>query len=81
RLAEKVKIYSFNTKSDIWWQKEQEKFSALNVEIYQFDWEQVKQLSVLAERTMTLSMTISEQSIFVTADSGDCEVSWCQLTV
>jgi len=35
-LAEKVKIYSFNTKSDIWWQKEQDKFSALNVEVYRF---------------------------------------------
>jgi uncharacterized protein YaeQ len=81
RLAEKVKIYSFNTKSDIWWQKEQDKFSTLNVEVYQFDWEQVKQLSTLVERTMTLSMTISEQSVFITAVSGDCEVSWRQLTV
>ena len=80
RLAEVVKVYTFNTKSDIWWQKEQEKFSTLDVEFYQFEWGQIKRLSELVERTMTLSMTLSEQSAFISSQKGNSEVAWRQLS-
>ena len=80
RLAEVVKVYTFNTKSDIWWQKEQEKFSTLDVEVYQFEWGQIKRLSELVERTMTLTMTLSEQSAFISSQKGNSEVAWRQLS-
>ena len=36
RTAKNVKIYSFNAKSDIWWQQTQSKFATLPVSITQF---------------------------------------------
>jgi uncharacterized protein YaeQ len=81
RISESVSIYSFNTKSPIWWQKEQDKFSTLNVDVFQLKFDQVKQMTKFVERTMNLSITISEQTAFITADDGNCEVSWHLLTL
>lgn len=80
RLAETVKVYSFNSKSDVWWQQSQAKFSKLKAIVYQFPWEAIQSLSTLLERTMSMSVTITGDSAYVAAELGECEVSWTELS-
>lgn len=77
--ARAVKVYSFNSKSDVWWSQGQAQFSKLSAAIYRFDSEQIKQLATMVERTMDLSVTISEQSAFFATGLGECEVGWVTL--
>jgi uncharacterized protein YaeQ len=79
RLTSAVKVYSFNTKSDSWWQQNQTAFSALNVSVYQFQWESIQTLATLVERTMDFSLTISDNTCFISTNRGECEVSWAVL--
>ena len=80
-LASTVRVYSFNSKSDVWWNKEQEKFSKLAASIFQFQWESVQVLARLVERTMSLSITIADDSAYVATEQGECEVPWLELQV
>lgn len=81
RIASTVKVYSFNSKSDIWWKQEQEKFSALTVSVFRLQWENVQSLALLVQRTMDLSVTITENSAYIAAERGECEVSWSPLHI
>ncbi len=81
RLAPAVKVYSFNSKSDVWWTQGQAKFNELKVCFFQFQWESIQSLAALAQRTMELSITITGNSAYVAADSGQCEVSWKPLQI
>ena len=42
RLARVVKVYSFNSKSDVWWDQAQAKFKQLNVSVLRFDWQSIQ---------------------------------------
>jgi uncharacterized protein YaeQ len=75
RQAQMVKVYSFNTKSDVWWQQTQDDFSALNVDVYQFAFAQIQTLAELVKRTMDLAVTISGDSLYVATESGECEIN------
>lgn len=76
RLAKAVSVYSFNTKSDVWWRQSESDFASLkNVAVYQFQFEQIQQLAKFVKRTMELSITISGASTYVATDLGECEVS------
>ncbi|MEK7302002.1 MAG: YaeQ family protein, partial [Pseudomonadota bacterium] len=55
RLAQTVKVYSFNSKSDIWWKQEQEKLNKLTASIFQFQWQNIQELAKLVRRTMDIS--------------------------
>ncbi|GAB1264908.1 YaeQ family protein [Aurantivibrio infirmus] len=79
RVSEKVKIYSFNSKSSVWWQQNKSGFSDLNVSVFQVDWEEVKSLAKLVQRTMDLSVTCSENSVYFSSEQGDCEINWLVL--
>jgi uncharacterized protein YaeQ len=79
RLASTVKIYSFNSKSDVWWNQGREKFKALKASIFRFDWESIQSLAALQQRTMDMSVTISGDSAYVATELGECEVSWERL--
>ncbi len=79
RLAKEVKVYSFNSKSDVWWQQNQDKFNQLSASIFQFKWEDIQSLAKLVERTMDLSITITGDSAYIAAALGECEVSWVNL--
>ncbi len=81
RLALTVKVYSFNSKSNVWWTQEQAKFNALTAAIFQFQWHNIQTLAKLAQRTMDISVTISEESAYVATESGECEVGWVSLSV
>ncbi|PXW85214.1 uncharacterized protein YaeQ [Nitrosomonas sp. Nm84] len=79
RLAQTVKVYSFNSKSNIWWIQEQEKFNQLTALIFQFQWKDIQALAKLVQRTMDISVTITENSAYVATESGECEVGWTPL--
>ena len=81
RLSPAVKVYSFNSKSDVWWDQGRAKFNELTVSIFQFQWERIQALAALVQRTMDLSITITGDSAYVAAESGECEVSWVPLQV
>ena len=79
RLATAVKIYSFNAKSNVWWNQGQLKFGDLKASIFQLQWEQIQALAALVQRTMDCSVTITGDSAFIATQSGECEVSWAPL--
>lgn len=75
-LGGRVRVYSFNTKSSIWWQSVAEKCNALSVEVFQFVWSEIQTAAGLIERTMQLSITISDNAAYMATDNGECEISW-----
>jgi len=79
RLAKAVKIYCFNSKTDVWWSQNQQKINQMSVSVYQFDWENIQVLSSLVQRTMDISISITGDSAYVAAESGECEVGWVRL--
>lgn len=72
----KVSIYSFNSKSDVWWDKSENDFRKLNASFFRFQWSAIQTLATLVERTMELSISISDHSAFIASGSGECEVAW-----
>lgn len=79
RMAPEVKVYSFNSKADTWWELNRSSYSKLSASIYQFQWDHIEALANMAERTMELSITISDQSAYIATQQGECEVSLQQL--
>ncbi len=75
RRARQVKVYSFNSKSGVWWEQNKAGFAELPVAVYRFDWDQVNNLAGLFARTMEFSLMLSGDSAFVSTESGECEVS------
>jgi uncharacterized protein YaeQ len=80
RISESVKIYSFNSKSSVWWSQEKQKFADLKVEVFQVPWECATSLSAMVERTMDFTVTISSGSAYFSAANKDCEITWSALT-
>lgn len=79
RLSPVVKVYSFNSKSDIWWKQGQTKFNELKASIFQFQWRSIQKLAKLVTRTMDLSITITCDTAYFSAELGECELSWIRL--
>jgi len=80
RLSQSVKIYSFNSKSDTWWEQGKAKINELKASVYQFQWGSIETLATLVKRTMDLSVTITEDTAYIAAGNGACEVSWVLLS-
>ena len=76
RLASKVKVYSFNTKSDVWWAQNESKFSQLDASVCRFDATQIDAFSQLLSRTMDISVTITGESAYIATAAGELEVTW-----
>jgi len=79
RIAKNVKVYSFNTKSDVWWEQNSAKFSTISANVIQFDHSQIKYLAGLVKRTMEFSVSISDQSAYIATADDACEVHWTTL--
>jgi len=79
RRSPAVKVYSFNSKSDVWWDQGRARFNELRVSVFRFQWGNIQALAALVQRTMDLSITITGDSAYVAAESGECEVSWVPL--
>lgn len=81
RLAPEVKIYSFNSKSNTWWEQSKNKVNPFkNVQFYQFDWQQIKTLATFAKRTMDWSLSISGDTVYITAENQECELEIRELS-
>lgn len=76
RKARQVKVYSFNSKSDVWWQQSQAQFAQLAVDIYRFSWGDIQTFAAMLERTMDFSVTLSGNSAYIATAKGECEVHW-----
>lgn len=76
RRARKVDVYSFNHKSESWWAKHQADFANLSVSVYQFQWEQVQQLALLVERTLSASLTITDNTLHFSTHDNSCELQY-----
>ena len=75
RLAPEVKVYSFNSKSDTWWEQSKGKVQQFsNVKFYQLDWPQVQTLASFTKRNMDWSLTISGDTVYITAENQTCEL-------
>ncbi|MDE1224379.1 YaeQ family protein [Vibrio aestuarianus] len=81
RLAKQVKIYSFNTKSNVWWEQNKGKFGYLNVDVIRFEAESIEKLASTLTRGMELSVMISGSSIFVDGENGSHEIVWQELQI
>jgi uncharacterized protein YaeQ len=79
RLSKTVKVYTFNSKSDTWWDQGQAKFKKLTASVFQFKWGSIQALATLVRRTMDLSVTISEDTAYISSEHGACEVTWVSL--
>lgn len=79
RLARAVKVYSFNSKSDVWWEQNQAKLKDLKVDIYRLDNKEIQTLAGLVKRTMDMSVTITGDSAYIATEQGECEVNWMTL--
>ena len=79
RLAAAVRVYSFNSKSEVWWDQGRARFNELPASIFRLQWDAVQALATLVQRTMDISVTISGDSAYVAAAAGECEVSWLPL--
>ena len=76
RLANEVRVYSFNSKSDVWWRQSEEKIKRFGVSVFRFNWENIQALAALVQRTMDISVSITGDSAYVATESGECEVNW-----
>ena len=76
RQAEQVKVYSFNSKSDIWWQQNQQDFVMLQASVFRFNVKDINSLADLLTRTMDYSVTITNDSAYIATEQGECEVTW-----
>ena len=74
RIAKAVRIYSFNSKAPTWWQQNESQFSSLDVSVYRFEWKQVQSLATIIDRGVDLSVTVSDNSIYIASEIGECEL-------
>lgn len=81
RSAKQVKVYSFNSKSDTWWQQSKHKVQRFNnVEFYQIDWSQIQALATLAGRNMDWSLSVSGDTVYIATETQECELEMKTLT-
>ncbi|MGB5326356.1 MAG: YaeQ family protein [Pseudomonadales bacterium] len=73
-IAKPVRIYSFNSKSGVWWRQEKENFASLPASVYQLQWPSIQAVAALVERTMVWSISISDATLYIAADSGSAEI-------
>jgi uncharacterized protein YaeQ len=78
-LAERLTIYAFNDKADAWWDREGREIERLGARVRRLDTAAVDALAALVERTLRTSVTVSEESAYVTTDAGAVEVPWIEL--
>ena len=74
--SEKVSVYCYDSSAPIWWEGIATKITrARNLAVWQIPPEQSAALSVLAQRTMKLHISVQEGSIWVTDENHSIEVT------
>ena len=77
--AKQVKVYSFNSKSDVWWKQSHADYATVNVDVNQLQFTQVQALAKLVKRTMDFSVTITGDSAYIATELGECEITCLNL--
>lgn len=80
RLAKAVWVYSFNSKSAVWWRQSAKAFARLSAQVRQLDYEQLVAFASKVGRTMELSVSITDQQLTLTTDSDSVEFTVRPLT-
>ncbi|WP_447469033.1 YaeQ family protein [Vibrio harveyi] len=75
RLAKKVKVYTYNTKASVWWDKMAGKFDMLPVDVASLDYDAIDLISQHLDRGTSLSVMITGTSIFVDINEQHVEVT------
>ncbi|MGR5133769.1 YaeQ family protein [Vibrio alfacsensis] len=75
RLAKNVKVYTYNTKASVWWEKMAGKFGMLPVNVASFNYDAIDVISQHLERGSSLSVMITGSSIFVDLNEQHVEVT------
>jgi len=76
RMADSVKVYTYQIRSDIWWAQNKGKLGYLPVEIVRFDPASIEALANNQTRTAGLSVMVTGQSLFIESDNGSYEVTF-----
>lgn len=76
RLAKRTLVYSFNSKSEVWWKQSQGQLQSLNVQIRRFNWADLQQLSSSVARTGDWTITLSDETIYVATQHAQFEINW-----
>jgi uncharacterized protein YaeQ len=76
RLAKNTFVYSFNTKSDVWWKQNKLQFETLPIQFFAFQWPQIQALAKQVERKSSWSITISDDSLYVSTAIEQLEMNW-----
>jgi uncharacterized protein YaeQ len=76
RLAKNTFVYSFNTKSDVWWRQNKSQFETLPIQFFAFQWAQIQALAKQVERKSSWSITISDDLLYVSTAIEQLEVNW-----
>lgn len=79
RQAKNVKVYSYNTKATVWWEKVSGKFSMLPVSVASFDYDAIDMICQHLDRGANLSVMITGTSIFVDINDQHIEVTMKEL--
>jgi uncharacterized protein YaeQ len=69
-------VYSFNTKSDVWWKQNKSQFETLPIQFFAFQWAQIQALAKQVERKSSWSITISDDSLYVSTTIEQLEMNW-----
>jgi len=81
RQAKETKVYTFNTKSGVWWKQSAKDFATIKAQVFQFEFEQIQQCAKFVERTMEMSITITDNILYIATEKGSCEVNLTTLQV
>lgn len=71
RLADRVAVYTFNSRSAAWWPDVQRALAPGSLNVYRLAWPEVRKLVPLAERTAAFSLTIARPSLLIAGDPGE----------
>ena len=64
--AASVKVFSYGRGMDVWWKNNAQAIRALpKVEIHSFDAEELQHLVALADKTMNLTVSITEKIAYI----------------
>lgn len=70
--AEQVIVLAYGRSADVWWSGVRGKLErAGNLQVHVLDAEATRDLAALAERTMSLSVNITDRTAWVSCDRGD----------
>lgn len=74
-LADEVRVYSFGKSAATWWNLNQDAISVNKaLTVSQFPWESVETLVGLIKRTMNLTVSITENILYISNEDSTVEV-------